>query len=52
MSHMFTAVDLWFNASHGSVHADIFCMKPQNVSVKQETKSAEEHNKSFNLPLT
>jgi hypothetical protein len=51
---MFTAVDLWFNASHGSVHADVFCMKPQNAryTVKQEIKSASEHNKSFNLPLT
>jgi hypothetical protein len=47
MTHMFTAMDLWFNVSHGSVHADVFCMKPPNVkyTVKQETKSAEEHNK-------
>jgi hypothetical protein len=27
LSHMFTVVDLWFNASHGSVHANVFFMK-------------------------
>jgi hypothetical protein len=27
MSHTFTVVDLWVNASHGSVNRDVFCMK-------------------------
>jgi hypothetical protein len=50
---MFTIVALWINASHISVHADVFCTKSLNVrrTRKVQMSTSTHHLTTFNIKI-